>query len=262
MIRYALLLAGFARISLVREMGFKTNFIIHVLVEIAWTFVTIFGLEIMFFHTDSISGWSKGEVFLIYAFYRLMSSLFALIFRNNIRAIPQLVNSGDLDILLTKPINSFFYISTRTIALDRISQIGISLLILIYASSLVSLNWTPLRLLTLVLLSLSGSLIRFAISSVIHTISIWLQKLQNLEKLELTLFGSARFPRQAFPQAYSQFMTFIIPVMFVAAIPAEIVLGRLAWWYIPLTVFISLASTTIAYLFFSFSLRHYSSASS
>lgn len=260
--RYISLLYYFTRTSLIREIGFKANFVTNIFVEIAWSFVTIFGLEVMFFHTDTISGWSKGEVFLIYALYRLMSAIFALVFRKNVRLLPQLVNTGELDIHLSRPVNSCFYLSTRIIAIDRLSQIIIGIALLTYASILIPLPLGPATLLLIFVMSLTGSLLRYSVSLMLHSLAFWLQKLQNLERLELVVFGAARFPRQAFPPLFSQAFTYLVPVFVVAAIPSEIILHRLSNWVILGVIAASLISVYLAYLFFNYALSHYSSASS
>lgn len=262
LLRYLKLWSAFAKTSLLVKLEYKANFFLQIIVEIGWALVTVFALEIMFTQTDDISGWTKGEVFMIYAFYRLMSAMGAVIFRENIRELIVLVNSGNLDLLLTKPINTFVLVFTRHLAIDRFSQVLISLAVFYYATYILGLQFTLIKITLVIFLCLSGVFIRYGLSIIIHSLVFWLENLDNLERLELTLFGTARFPRQAFPPALRTAFTFVVPIMFAAAIPAEIFLGKsspiLLWITILLTSFISI----FVYKFFFFALRHYSSASS
>ena len=107
-----------------------------------------------------------------------------------------------------------------------------------------------------------GSLIRYCIGMIIQIPIFWLQKVENLERLEFSFFGIARFPRQAFPQPMGHIFTLIIPVMLVAAVPAEIVLGKLPQYSLFLLALFTIFLLWLTNSFFSFALKRYSSASS
>jgi len=259
---YTKLWLNFARTSLLIKLEYKTNFLLQMIIEVCWAAVTFFTLEIMFYQTNSLAGWSKGEVFMIYAIYRLMTAIGAILFRKNISNLVILVNTGELDLLLTKPVNIFFMIFNRIISIDRISQVVISFLLFIYASHLTHLVWSLPRILEVLVLTICGVIIRFGFSIIIHSFVFWFQNLENIERLELNLFGTARFPRQAFPQFLQNLFTIVIPIMFTAAIPAEIILGKTGPLLFVSTIILAIISASITYNFFYFALRHYSSASS
>jgi ABC-2 type transport system permease protein len=260
--RYLSLWLHFARNSLLRQMEFQTNFIIDFFIEILWTLVTLFAVEILFIKTDSLAGWSKGEVIMIYALYRLSSGISAIITRRNIMHFSQLINQGELDHLLTKPVNIFFMSLTRIVALERLSPLITAGILLWYSFHLLSLKLDVQLAVVMVISIILGSLIRFCLETIIVTPIFWLQKLENIQSLIYTVFTPARFPRQAYPIIFARIFSFILPVLFVAAIPTEIILNKSPITWIIIMAFVALSLFIIAVNFFNFALKHYSSASS
>src|SRR3954468_16384561 len=103
--------------SVAREMGFKSNFILWIVVELLW-----FGLQLAFFnviysHTDSIAGWSRWEVVLLVGASHFIQQLFQAFFLTNCVGLSELVRTGKLDFLLLLPINTRFVVSLRQVDL-------------------------------------------------------------------------------------------------------------------------------------------------
>ena len=59
---YALML----RNSLVREMNFKANFILWMIVEFLWSMRQIVFIQVMFSYVDRIGDWSKWQVVALF----------------------------------------------------------------------------------------------------------------------------------------------------------------------------------------------------
>lgn len=260
--RYFKLWVSFARNSLSREMEFRTHFVGQIFTSICWAFVTIFLFEILFSTTDSIAGWSKGQVMMIYAIQRFATTIFSFAFRRNLSLLSHIINSGEFDYYLTRPVNTFFLTFTRYIAFDRISHLFVGLGVLYYSTHLEHISWTTPKISMLITVAFLGAMLRLALNVLIHTPIFWVQKLENLDRVELTFFTTARFPRQAFPPILKYLFTFVLPIFFVASIPAEIILAKISWSNIFLLFFICSVFFIFSYHFFSFALRHYSSASS
>ena len=63
--RYAEIYWLMIRNSLIREMNFKANFMLWMVVEFLWFVGQIVFLEVLFAHTESIGGWSKWECVML-----------------------------------------------------------------------------------------------------------------------------------------------------------------------------------------------------
>src|ERR1700704_6720257 len=108
------------RNSLIREMSFKANFILWMLVEVLWFLGQIVFFSIIFGSVNRIGDWSKWEVVLLVGTHQIIAQLFQAFFFVNVANIPELVRTGKLDSLLVLPIDSQFAVSTKQFGLDSI----------------------------------------------------------------------------------------------------------------------------------------------
>ena len=108
------------RNSLIREMSFKANFILWMLVEVLWFCGQIFFFGIIFGEVDRIGDWTKWEVVLLVGTHQMISQLFQAFFFINVSNVPELVRTGKLDSLLVLPMDSQFAVSTKQFGLDSL----------------------------------------------------------------------------------------------------------------------------------------------
>jgi len=72
------------RNSLIRELSFKTNFILWLIVEILWFCGQLAFFGIIFGQVDQIGDWSKWEVILLLGTHQIIAQLFQAFFFMNI----------------------------------------------------------------------------------------------------------------------------------------------------------------------------------
>src|SRR6202795_2343009 len=108
------------RNSLIRELSFKANFILWMIVEVLWFCGQIVFFGIIFGNVSHIGDWSKWEVVLLVGTHQIIAQLFQAFFFVNVANIPELVRTGKLASLLVLPIDSQFAVSTKQFALDSV----------------------------------------------------------------------------------------------------------------------------------------------
>ena len=118
--RYIEIYSIMLRNSLIREMSFKANFLLWMLVEVLWFVGQIVFFSIIFGNVDRIGDWTKWEVVLLIGTHQIIAQLFQAFFFVNVANIPELVRTGKLDSLLVLPIDSQFAVSTKQFGLDSI----------------------------------------------------------------------------------------------------------------------------------------------
>ena len=79
------------RNSLVREMSFKANFLMWIVVECLWFVGQIVFLEVMFSHVNAIGGWTKWECILLVGTHQIVAQVFQGLFFVNLSELPELV---------------------------------------------------------------------------------------------------------------------------------------------------------------------------
>jgi len=252
------------RNSLIREMSFKANFVLWMVVEVLWFLGQIFFFGIIFGQVDQIGDWSKWEVVLLVGTHQIIAQLFQAFFFTNISNIPELVRTGKLDSLLVLPMDSQFAVSTKQFGLDSILNAFLGGVVVIV--SLVQLQIVPgvgFVLLYLVALAF-GIAIHYSIMLTLAAVSFWIIRAQGLVYGYFNFLHIARYPDVIFPRAFRFVFGWIIPVIIVSNIPARLLikpLGQPGALMLHLTI-AGLGAFCISRVFWRFALRRYSSASS
>src|SRR5438270_3361430 len=252
------------RNSLIRELSFKANFILWMIVEVLWFAGQIAFFGIIFGQVDRIGDWSKWEVVLLLGTHQMIAQLFQAFFFVNVSNIPELVRTGRLDSLLVLPIDSQFAVSTKQFGLDSVLNAILGGIVVIVALS--KLQVTPsLGMIALYLVAICfGVAVHYSIMLTLAAISFWIVRAQGLVYGYFNFLQIARYPDVIFPRIFRFIFGWIIPVIIVANIPAKLLvkpLGHPAALVFQLIVAGSIA-LFFSSIFWQFALRRYSSASS
>lgn len=252
------------RNSLIREMSFKGNFILWMIVELLWFLGQILFLEVLFSHVDRIGDWSKWECVLLVGAHQIIAQIFQAFFYVNVAELPELVRTGRLDLLLLLPVDSQFAVSTRRFGMDNIINAVVG--VIIVGFSLWKLGIVPQphqAALFLVALAL-GIGIHYAILFTLATLSFWIVRAQGLIYGYFNVFNIARYPDVVFRGTFKFIFSWLVPVIIVANVPARILArGFDSPW--PGILHLAIATALVvggSRAFWFFALRRYSSASS
>src|SRR5215813_1532867 len=132
--RYFGIYAALWRNSVTREMIFKSNFLLWIVVETLWFALQLSFIGVLYLHTDHIGTWTKWQVVLLIGASHFIQQIFQAFFLINCTNLSELVRTGKLDFLLLLPVNTRFVVSFRQVDLggfvNALSAIGV----MIYAA--------------------------------------------------------------------------------------------------------------------------------
>ncbi len=252
------------RNSLIREMNFKANFILWMIVELLWFAGQMVFLEVLYSHVDTIGGWSKWECVLLVGTHQIIAQVFQAFFYVNLAALPDLIRTGYLDLMLLLPVDAQFAVSTRKFGMDNIvnALVGVA----IVALSLFKLGVVPQahQIVLFVACIPFGVAVHYAILFGLATAAFWIVKAQGLIYGYFNVFNAGRYPDSIFRGLFKIIFSYIIPVILVANVPARVLARGFEspWLGLAQLAGASLFIFTATRLFWSFALRRYSSASS
>src|SRR5580704_9444871 len=106
--RYLGIYLALCKNSVAREMSFKSNFLLWLVVEFLWFGLQLSFIGVLFLHTDSIGTWTKWEVVLLVGASHFIQQIFQSFFLVNCTNLSELVRTGKLDFLLLLPVNTRF----------------------------------------------------------------------------------------------------------------------------------------------------------
>src|SRR5437588_5387360 len=131
--RYIEIYSIMLRNSLIRELSFKANCLLWMLVEVLWFVGQIVFFSIIFGNVDRIGDWTQWEVILLIGTHQMIAQIFQAFFFVNVANIPELVRTGKLDSLLVLPIDSQFAVSSKQFGLDSVLNALLGAIVVIVA---------------------------------------------------------------------------------------------------------------------------------
>src|SRR3989475_2715079 len=262
--RYIEIYGIMLRNSLIREMSFKANFILWMLVEVLWFLGQIVFFSIIFGSINQIGDWSKWEVVLLVGTHQIIAQLFQAFFFVNVANIPELVRTGRLDSLLVLPIDSQFAVSSKQFGLDSIVNAALGGAVVIVSLTRLGVVPNPMSILFYLVALGFGVAVHYSIMLGLAAVSFWIVRAQGLVYGYFNFLNIARYPDVIFPRIFRMIFGWVVPVVIIANIPARLLIKSLGQ---PgqLMLHLVIASSIIFWLsrvFWRFALRHYSSASS
>src|SRR6188768_613510 len=141
MMRYFEIYWLMVRNSLIREMSFKANFLLWMIVELLWFLGQIVFIEVLFQYVEQIGDWGKWDVVALVGTHQLIGQIFQAFFYVNLANLPELVRTGKLDLMLLLPIDAQFAVSTRQFGLDNMVNAVVGCAIVTF--SLMKLHFVP-----------------------------------------------------------------------------------------------------------------------
>ena len=247
--------------SLARELEFRANFFAKILGNVTWIFFFLMILFVVYGRTDDVAGWSRGEAFVLAATCFLMNALSSAFFMS-LMEIPQHVRQGTLDFVITKPIDTQFWISTRRFNFDQIGTLAAGIVMIVIGVLQARLAPGGLQWFGYLSLVLSATVIFYAFNLMLMTTGIWLVRVDNLWVLGESVMQVARYPLDIYNTGLQRFFTFFVPLAFLATIPARQLVAGFDANMIALGAAWAIGFFALARWFWNFALRHYTSASS
>jgi len=250
--------------SVTREMIFKSNFVLWIIVELLWFGLQLSLIGVLYLHTDHIGTWSKWQVVMLIGGSHFIQQIFQAFFLINCTNLSELVRTGKLDFLLLLPVNSRFVVSLRQVDLGAFVNTMFAVAVMAYASH--QLRFTPslLQVLGFLVLCFAGIVIHYSLMLLLASLSFWTVRAQGIVWGYYNMFQVARMPDEAFQRGlFKAFFTFGIPMLLVSNVPVRVLAGKLTSAY---DLLLLLAMSVICFLVsewgWRISLRRYSSASS
>jgi len=224
--RYFEIYAIMFRNSLIREMSFKANFLLWIVVEALWFLGQIVFIEVIFQYVNQIGDWTKWQMILLIGTHQLISQIFQAFFYLNVVNIPELVRTGRMDFMMLLPIDTQFAVSTRQFGFDSVINAGVSVFIIGLALAKLGIHPSTAQFLLYAVAVVFGIAIHYSLMFFLTTISFWIVRAQGLVYGYYNIFNIARYPDCIYQGSpvFKFIFSWIIPVILVANVPARVLI--------------------------------------
>src|SRR5438034_9691382 len=261
--RYLKIYLALWKNSVLREMGFKTNFLLWIVVEMLWFALQLSFMLVIYSHTDRIGTWSKWQVVMLLGASHFIQQIFTAIFLTNCTQLSELIRTGKLDFMLLLPVNTRFMISFRQVDLGGFVNAASGVAVMIYAGNQLRLSPAWAQVIGFVLLAAVSILVHYSLMFLLASVSFWTVRAQGIVWGYYNLFNIARLPDEAFHGLFKAFFTFALPMLLVSNVPVRLIVHKLSSPFeLLLLLVMAMICVLISEATWRLSVRHYTSASS
>lgn len=215
--------------NFVREAVYRSNFLTMMFVDLIWIVVEFSLFAVIYANTDSLGGWSQNQVYFFLGVFFASDALFTMVFQRNFWNFSDLVNKGELDILLTKPANPLLLALTRWMSLTAIFNVALGIAIMIKYAGPAGFAGGWHWFLVPVWLSIgvtASFLIRFMFSVWVF----WTDRGFALSMLYYQFFSFASKPDLIYPPFIRYVLLTFLPFGFIGSVPARALLHGFSLW--------------------------------
>jgi ABC-2 type transport system permease protein len=245
------------------QMQYRMSFLMEVLAGMtfqAMGFVFVWAILSRF---EALGGWSLEEIAFLYGM-RLTAHGLYLLFFSRVFAIDRMVREGEYDRFLLRPIPSMLQLMFGSFRIAVIGDFLGGIIILGAALTRVDIEWTPAKVVLFASAIVGGGMIdgAFQIGSAALTFR-FLDSWPLRVTFDDIFSNFGNYPASILERPARSFLTFIVPMAFMAYLPAALLLGRdtyLPSWAGWLAPFVGAAAFALALWIFTRASRGYQSS--
>ncbi len=175
---------------------------------------------------QSIQGWTLYEVFLLFNINMVASGISGLFFAWPMRGMEQMVQSGDFDMALIRPMNSLVFTLIGRPNFTSIASLLLGTGVFALCFAHLAIQITLVKIAFLLAAILGAALIQAAILVTVGTMSFWVVKNTATYSMINSLNNFLDYPITIYDKFVQAILTFVVPVAFVNFYPAHYFLDK------------------------------------
>lgn len=216
----------YLKILLKAQMQYRVSFWLLTIGQFLIPFSIFAGLYFLFARFGSIKGWNFLEVALCFSVIHTAFAISECLARG-FDVFSGMVISGEFDRVLVRPQNTIVQVMGSRFELTRIGRLIQSMAVFTWTVWKLAIDWNILKVITLLLMTISGAFIFSGIFILAATLCFW--TIQGIEVVNVFTDGGremAQYPLDIYKKWVTRFFTFIIPFGCVNYLPLMFVLDK------------------------------------
>lgn len=244
-------------------MTFRLGFFAPFFINTSYFLVQLFAFEAIYGHVDSICGWEHGKILIFVGTFSLIDTLNMIFCFFGVISIPEKIQTGELDLYLTKPVNPLLRITFEKVNPGAIPLLVFCAYIIGYGVRESGIGLSYSNIIVYLLLVLLMTMLYYNLELLIRCFAFFAFSVNNLVKIENTATDLCmKIPGIAFSGAYKLIFYCVLPYGVIATLPTQALIGELSAKGLIFGVAIVCIFTFIASAFWAYGVRRYESASS
>lgn len=247
------------------ELQYRANFLIWIVTGLVYQLTGFAFIWVLLTRFESLGGWTLGEVAFLYGL-RLVGHGVGLLLFGRTLEVEEMVRDGEFDRVLVRPLPSLLQVTLRHFPVAAIGDFAGGVALFLAANAMVAVAWSPQAVAFLVLAVLGAALVEIGLKLAVATLCFrFLSSRALIRVVDDVLSNFGNYPMRIFGTIGQLLLTFVLPVAFLAYLPATVLLERTGELQVH-ALFAYLAPLAgaliffLAYLFWRSETRHYQSS--
>jgi ABC-2 type transport system permease protein len=249
------------------RLEYRLSFVLELISQFGITFIDFIVVLVLFSHITALGGWSLWEVAFLYGLAGISFAI-ADLFVGHIEDTHVQIRSGQFDVVLLRPVGTLLQVIASDLALRRLGKMTQAAIIFAIALAHLDVHWTFARVVVLAASVVSGTVIFGAIWVLGACLTFW--TIGSGEAANAFTYGGnmfASYPLDIFGPWLRRLLSFVIPLGFVAYMPAVFVLDKPDALHAPVALqiaspIVAVAIAVVTGAVWQYSVRHYRSSGS
>ena len=251
------------RLRLQTLMLFRLDFFGPFFVDGSLFVIQLLVFEVIYGNVEHIGNWGRAEMILFVGTFSLLNAMNMTIYFFGVNGITGKIQSGELDLYLTKPVSPLIRLSLEYIRPGSIPLILMSICIIWYGlmqwKQTISVGqvisymfWVSLML-----------ILYYEMEVIVRCISFFVISTKRINQLEdVCLELCMKLPGISFKGIYKVIFYCVLPYGIMATFPVQSLIKEMNGKSVAFGIGIVAAFTTLTYLIWKQGIKHYQSASS
>lgn len=221
--RYLSVLCVFGRNSFLTNLEYRTNFFAGIFVEIGFTLAKLTYVFLIYDTNVNINGMTPDYMLIFIGTYVFMTGIY-MSFYGNFLNISNQIKTGNLDILITKPVSLLFILSFQNI------DFAMPIPCLISGVIMIGVGWIKcgiavsiLNISLFIIFLILGSILTYALFLLPRLLSFWVISNNGISQICDSLWDFNNMPRGIYGRIIQNIGTFIIPIFLITNLPGMII---------------------------------------
>ena len=241
---------------------FRFDLCFRVLMDVAYFAMMFSFFKAIFLHTETLGGWSEEQVLIFTASLLVSDGIYMALMADAMYRISPLVNRGQLDYLLVRPVSAFFFATLRHISVNSFINTAIAFGLLAYCLSNYTGTITVVGAVGYSFLMVVGLLIYFFLRTISACAVFWAGSNDASNSLFYAGFQFTERPHTVLKGWARRILTTAAPFAVIASFPVAFLFEphrtEIVWHMLGVLAYTAL----MCFLVWRAGLARYSSASS
>lgn len=245
------------RLSLMKLMEYRTDFFFWSFISLLWTLFNLLFYTLIVSVNQNIAGWTLHEMYLLVGVFTIFDAFNWSFLYRNMAMYTDDVYSGELNLVLTKPIDPQFFLMTRYNNFSNFSRVFLGVALIVWSLSQVG-QVTLLGIIGFIIAATAGLLFFYFLWFIVSTSSFWVEKIDNINDAFTGIRSVFQVPHQIYTGLVSTFLTVLFPLGLIISVPSELLLGRGSFLLALQLVIAAIIAFLASRWFFFYSIKRFS----